>query len=404
METGLRPLSASIQRRIRAHATEVMLMIRGPHPPDEVGAGPGVVASVLRCDSTRQGRLSRTRLGLPNTGGGGGGVSTFYDEWLRSWDRAVEERKRARKVIHEDEIQWVTTIQDAKVGLLAAPETGFRTWGTVSMVAEIPPRWHTGDHAHGEEAIYIVGGTGFSVVNGTRYDWAKGSTLWIPFGARHQHFNTGTEPVRYYSVLAVHLESYIGLHKLEQFSEHGPTNGLPEAARSETGLDTQERRIVLRWEEAPRRRGSEDEGGKRRAGRESVSGEEAYNITRATHHSLFIDFMRPGAGVGFQNREVEISGILSDEPRSRGGKHAHMEAILYILEGEGHSIVDGERIPWRAGTCFHIQGPQTVHQHFNTGDVPSQMLRAAAGVRMNFFQQVARERFPYLWFEPHGES
>jgi quercetin dioxygenase-like cupin family protein len=331
-------------------------------------------------------------------------MSNFYDDWLSYWDKSVTARKHARKVIHEEEIRWVTTRQDAKVGLLVAPETGFKTWGTVSMVAEIPPGWHTGEHAHGEEAIYVVSGQGFSVVNGVRYDWANGSTLWIPFGARHQHFNAGPEPARYYSIMAVHLEYFLGLHKMDQSGEHGRSEVLPDAPRSTTGLDARGRRIVLKWEEAPRRVGSEDESTKNRPARSPVMGEEAYQVTRATHHSLFIDFMRPGAGVGFQNREVEISGILSDKPRSRGGKHAHMEAILYILEGEGHSIVDGERIPWKKGTCFHIQGPQTVHQHFNTGHTQSQMLRAASGVRMNFFQQVAQERFPYLWFEPHDDQ
>ena len=59
----------------------------------------------------------------------GGGMSNFYDEWLRYWDESVTERKHARKVIHEEEIQWVTNRQDAKVGLLVAPETGFKTWG-----------------------------------------------------------------------------------------------------------------------------------------------------------------------------------------------------------------------------------------------------------------------------------
>jgi len=329
-------------------------------------------------------------------------MSNFYDEWLSHWDRSVEDRKRARKVIHEEEVQWVTTRQDARAGLLVAPETGFKTWGTVSMVAEIPPGWHTGEHAHGEEAIYMLGGAGFSVINGMRYDWATGSTLWIPFGGRHQHFNTGAEPVRYYSIMAVHLESFVGLHKLEQFSEHGVSEVLPDVPRSTTGLDARGRRIALKWEEAPRRAGSEDDAAKGRGDHQPIAGDEAYQVTSHTHHALFIDFMRPGAGVGFQNREVEISGILSDRPHSRGGKHAHMEAILYILEGEGHSIVDGEHIPWKKGTCFHIQGPQTVHQHFNTGPVESQMLRAAPGVRMNFFQQVAQERFPYLWFEAHS--
>ena len=79
-----------------------------------------------------------------------------------------------------------------------------------------------------------------------------------------------------------------------------------------------------------------------------------------------------------------------------------MEAILYILQGEGYTVCDGEKVPWKKGTCIQVQGPQTVHQHFNTSDVPSHMLRGAAGIRMKFFQQVARERFPYLWYEHRG--
>ncbi len=329
-------------------------------------------------------------------------MANFYDEWLTYWDRAVEERRRARKVIHEEEIEWVNTPQDARVGLLVARETGFRTWGTVSMIAEIPTGWHTGEHAHGEEAIYIVGGDGCSVVNGIRYDWATGSTLWVPFGARHQHFNTGPRPARYYSILTPHLEHFLGLHKTEQFQECGPSGPLPDVTRSATGLDPQDRRIVLRLEDAPRRTGSEDDRSKRGAGVPAATGEEAFAITKSTHHALFIDFMRPG--LGFQNREVEISGILSDRPGARGGKHAHMEALLYIVAGRGYSIVDGDKIPWRTGSCLHIQGPQTVHQHFNDGDVDTQMLRSASGVRMKFFQQVAQERFPYLWFESHSDA
>jgi quercetin dioxygenase-like cupin family protein len=330
-------------------------------------------------------------------------MPTFYDEWLSHWDKAVDERRRARKVIHEEEIDWVTTRQDARVGLLVAPETGFRTWGTVTMVAEIPVGHHTGAHAHGEEAIHVVDGEGCSVVDGTRYDWTAGSTLWMPFGSRHQHFNTGPRPARYYSIMTPHLEHFVGLHKLEQIEDCGPSRSLPDVPRSDEGIDAKGRRIVLRLESAPRRYGSEDDRSKKGTGA-SVTGEAAYEATRTAHHALFIDFMRAGSGTGFLNREVEISGILSDRPNTRGGKHAHMEALLYILAGSGYSIVDGEKIPWKKGSCLHIQGPQTVHQHFNNGDVDTQMLRAASGVRMNYFQKIAEERFPYLWFESHGDS
>ena len=329
-------------------------------------------------------------------------MANFYDEWLGFWDKNKEVKGKARTSIHEEEIEWVQTPQDAKVGLLVAPETGFRTWGTVSMVAEIPVGWHTGSHVHGEEGIHIVEGEGFSVVDGQRYDWAKGSTLWIPFGGEHQHFNTGPVPVRYYSLMAVHLERFVGIHKMEQVSECGYTEYLPEVPVSETGLDSKDRRIRLWWEDGTRNYKSEDDHHGKRAEDSPLQGEEAERVTGGAHTSLYIDAMKPS--LNFENREIELSGVICDDPHTHGGKHAHMEAILYILQGEGYSIVDGEKVPWKTGTCFHIQGPQTVHQHFNTGDVPSHMLRSAPGVRMGFFQEAARQKFPYLWLEERSAT
>ena len=109
---------------------------------------------------------------------------TFYDDWLGMWQRATDEKKSARKVTHEEDIEWVETVQDYKVGLLIAPELGFRTWGTESLIAEIPPGCHTGKHKHGEESIHIVEGSGFSIINGVRYDWKKGGTLVVPVRRR----------------------------------------------------------------------------------------------------------------------------------------------------------------------------------------------------------------------------
>jgi quercetin dioxygenase-like cupin family protein len=73
-----------------------------------------------------------------------------------------------------------------------------------------------------------------------------------------------------------------------------------------------------------------------------------------------------------------------------------MEAHLYILDGVGHSIVDGESIPWKPGSAFHVPGPQTVHQHVNDGAQETSMLRVAFGIRY-FFEAMAKEEFPYLY-------
>ena len=138
-------------------------------------------------------------------------MTTFYDDWLRYWDDAERERQQARRNIHEEQLEWVETAQDHRIALLVSPETGFRTWGTSTMLTEIPGRAKSGMHSHGEEAIYVVEGAGYSVIEGTRYDWKKGSTIAVPYGAPHQHFNPNEEPVRLLSAMTIHLERFVGI-------------------------------------------------------------------------------------------------------------------------------------------------------------------------------------------------
>ena len=114
------------------------------------------------------------------------------------------------------------------------------------MLAKIPKGWHTGKHSHGEEALYILEGSGFSVVDGKRYDWDKGSCLFMPFGSVHQHFNTGDKPVTYYSVMALELERFAGLARIIQFEEAGetPMSGPQGVEKADSDIDPEYGRIV----------------------------------------------------------------------------------------------------------------------------------------------------------------
>jgi quercetin dioxygenase-like cupin family protein len=341
--------------------------------------------------------LGARRLALPPMGGR---TVTFYDDWLGLWDQAAAEKKQARKWTHEEDIEWVETVQDYRTGLLIAPELGFRTWGTESLISEIPPGCHTGQHKHGEESIHIVRGSGFSIVNGVRYDWKTGSTLNIPFGAVHQHFNTGPDTARYFSAMSVHLEHFCGLHRHTQLEEKGEISHIPNVVTSANGYDDRGRRIRLNIEDAPVRIGSEDRSKlpQIEPGKPLVLGTlDGMDTVASGHKAKLVDFMRIGRTTNdFQALETEISGILTDAPLEYGGTHAHMEAHLYILDGEGHSIVDGESIAWKTGSAFHVVGPQTVHQHINDAERESQMLRVAFGIRY-FWEKIAKEEFPYLY-------
>jgi quercetin dioxygenase-like cupin family protein len=352
----------------------------------------------------------------------------FYDRWLKMWDESQEEKKTSRKVIHDEELEWVETPQDYRIALMAGPENGFRTWGTEITIADIPAGHHTGKHEHGEEGIYVVEGEGFSVVNGQRFEWKEGSVLWMPFGSQHQHFNTGTGNARYLSFTALNLEHFAGLGKVDQWEEKGFTDTPVDAELSTNGLDRMGRRIAVFKDDSPvlafdpedRSRGDREqfletpiEGGQGQNQNygfgDVIPNQERPQAAQGMGHrdwsrGYMRRYNRDGEDLHWKNMEIEISNSMGDDPGRHGGKHAHMEAYLYIIDGSGYTVVDGEKVPWKKGSLVHVQGPQTQHQHFNDTDKPNAQLRLAPGLRFGFFQPIARERFPYLVWGGRGEG
>lgn len=335
---------------------------------------------------------------------------SFYDNWLGLWDTAERERKESRRSIHEEELHWVETPQDAKAALMVSPETGFRTWGSTSMIAEIPPHSHTGSHKHGEEGVFILSGSGFSIVDGIRYDWKKHSLVCIPFGAVHQHFNTSAEPVRYISVLSVHLEHFVGLHRTMQLENWGKTTKEPDVERSPDGMAPDGAwRVLVHREQAIVKRGEGDGVPVLPADMPEFDPEHPlvvgdvdgmHALPDGFHKAQVLNYMRINKDINdVKLNTVEVSGLLTDGPHEYGGMHAHMEAHLYIIEGTGYSLVNGDKVPWRPGTCFHIPGPQTPHRHVNESDGDATMVRMAFGIRY-FFEKAAKREFPYLYLSP----
>ncbi len=328
-------------------------------------------------------------------------MGNFYDDWLNFWADEQEERAKARAFIHEEDLQWVRTRQDYRAALLCARENGFITAGSV-MLGEVPKGWNTGKHSHGEEAIFVIEGEGFSVVDGKRYDWDTGSCLFMPYGSIHQHFNTGDRDVRYLSAMGLALERFAGLAKVTQYEEacETPIGEPQDVEKAESDIHPEYGRIVLRGKDAPVVQGKEwaAKMAQRKDEYTTTLAKEMLSPDGPSHRYGRIGLMRwPEAG--FKAREVEITHVMIDPPGKHSGRHSHMEAIIYVVEGEGYTIVDGEKVEWKKGTLLHVQGPQTVHQHFNTGKVESRHLRIHYGLRAEYFQPIAKRVFPYLYYE-----
>jgi mannose-6-phosphate isomerase-like protein (cupin superfamily) len=286
-------------------------------------------------------------------------MKDFYQAWLDESARIEKGVEQAPRVARGKDLEWTRTRQDFKAALMIAPETGFPTGGSLLMKAEIPAGWHTGKHAHGEEAVFIERGEGFMVLDGRRYDFRRGTIFHVPYRSIHQLFNTGKEPVVYISGLAWPLEAFVHMGKLEQLEEAGENDAamIGRIAREESQeWPVDGRRISMH--------------------------EEQFEKSGETKHGATYFLMgRNGKQNGFKATAVAISSIFVDLPRSKSHSHAHPEAYLYALEGGGYSEIGGKKYEWEKGDAVHVPPGMMHHQHFNPNDTDMKELRFEFGVR-----------------------
>jgi quercetin dioxygenase-like cupin family protein len=329
-------------------------------------------------------------------------VQTFYERWLAASQQIEDAVGRAPVLARGGDLRWLETPQDVRVAMLIGEDVGFPTQGTALLKAEIPTGWHTGKHVHGEEAIFIVDGSGFSVVNGARYDWKTGTSLHIPYMAEHQHFSTGPTPAVYLSAVTQDLDLFVKLGRLRQLEEKGPTP--PQAERQfppeHSQLTADGRRIALHIEDAMDERSLEVDRPRHQHAHQAI-GWQAHR-----HGAVYVLMGREGSPSegynGFQARCAAMTNIFEDVAMSSSHKHAHTEAMLYVLEGSGYSAVDGRRYDWEAGDAVHVPPRMTVHEHFNNTSSRTRTLRIEFGIR--YFYEGLWEGYHKVEHRPHAQA
>ena len=292
-------------------------------------------------------------------------MSDFYTDWLeqsKANEKAVGESPRFTR---SKDLKWVRTPQDFKAALMIAPELGFTTGGSCMMRAEIPVGWHTGKHLHGEEAIYVESGDGFMILDDKRYDFHPGTIIHVPYRSTHQLFNAGNVPVGYISGLAWHLEAAVYMGKLEQLEVCGEND--PKAMAAMPKEESQY------WPEDGRRI--------------SMHHSQHVKSDESKHGATYFLMGRSGKDNGFKATGVAISSIFVDLPHTKSHSHAHPEAYLYALEGDGYSEIGGKRYDWNQGDAIHVPPGMLHHQHFNPFDRDMKELRFEFGVRYWFVDQ-----------------
>jgi quercetin dioxygenase-like cupin family protein len=344
----------------------------------------------------------------------GANPAAVYEGWLAaSRDNAVAVT-RSPILARAADLVWGATPQDDRIALMIGEQVGFPTNGTNLSRAVIPAGRHTGRHRHGEEAIHVLGGSGFVLVDGRRYDVHAGSTIHVPYQSDHQLVNTGEGDLDYVSAWTPDLDLFVRLGRLEQLADKGDNDAALLATPLADGqLDTLGRRIVLHLEDAPddrdRKRPSRGAGEGNGSGHRTGHADAAVdggNAARAVmhpserliksdhphRHGRVLNLMGGGEAVsevrnGFAAITVAMTQIFEEVPHSSSHCHTHTEAVLFALDGVGYSEIDGRRYDWAAGDAVQIPPTMTRHEHFNPSDGTTRTLRIEYGIRY-FYEQL----------------
>jgi len=123
---------------------------------------------------------------------------------------SLEDENRAKKKIMKAADAVIERSHhkgDWKVGLIDT-YVGFSNRMLGLYIHQLPPACHTETHKHGWVTVFVLSGSGYSIVDGDRYDWQAGDMINVPAGAWHQHFNTDPNKVSQHLTLTLQPLEY----------------------------------------------------------------------------------------------------------------------------------------------------------------------------------------------------
>ena len=135
-------------------------------------------------------------------------------------------RKSGKILSRASEMVWGNTRMGYNA-LAVSPLKGYALRTLHAHIDVIAAGGATGKHRHSSEAVMLcVAGEGYSVIDGTRYDWAEGDVFVVPSASWHQHFNRSqTKTATYFAVTNWPLTAALGLSYQEYAEGEAPDNG-----------------------------------------------------------------------------------------------------------------------------------------------------------------------------------
>jgi gentisate 1,2-dioxygenase len=220
--------------------------------------------------------------------------------------------------------------------------------------------------------------TGYSVIDGVRYDWKPGDFLLVPVFGWHRHVNTSSEPAIYLAAVTTPFSRLTGLAVFEDerhperwvFAQKGETAArtlIPGAVDGTFAVAATGTEFDRLYREELAFVGAEEEH--RRASPVRIPAEEVR--VEETGYGRLGYIVDPRLGHHIRTMAVLLAEI---PPGGSTRVHRHMhEEVVYARRGEGVSIIADHKVAWRASDAIFVP-PLAWHGHTNTGDEPAELL------------------------------
>jgi len=330
---------------------------------------------------------------------------TLYGEWIRLRDRQRELRSQGSFVIKGSEIPWEINPHGIMRWYLhpALPYACHRA--LIFFLQRIPPGGRSGkQHCQGGVVHFVWEGNGKTLINDVSHAWSAGDVLQLPLlpeGVTFQQFNEDPAAEALLVTCFPNLSDPLGVDRGSGFFQL-------EACPDYRGEFRSERPALesLRGMWSPK----ESAGPKTGMESEATTYDRNYDRTRAIHQrsrtgKVIVhggdrpeEMTRQGRLRYYLNRTTLSDTVLKDwnvfthELRSQSGKHRHQGGLaIFVLEGKGYTVVDGQRWDWGRGDLIvlPIQPGGVEHQHFNSNGERSS--RWIAFIYKPFHDEVAHE-------------
>jgi gentisate 1,2-dioxygenase len=298
------------------------------------------------------------------TQGGGGGPEPkskavpFVWHWRDLRPQAI----RAAELVGTEQAE-------RRVLIMANPGLPFRA-ATNTLTANIQvvmPGEIARAHRHTAAALRLIieSEGGYTVVNGHRIPMLPGDLVLTPNWTWHDHANDSNAPMIWLDGLDSPLIRMLECGFREEFEAEAQSVGVgadPSFAKYGAGG------LRPAWEQAP-------------TAQYSPLWHYPYTQTREALERLVAE----GSSSPFDGVIMEYTNPVTGGPAMptigcyvqllRPGEHtqAHRHtssSAFHVIEGEGYSIVDGQRLDWEDKDVFCVPG-WAFHEHVNTGKEPA---------------------------------